>query len=180
MNDMILNLLANDSFTVSDFRAVGLSAENTKLESEEKYLQSEMIQENPIFQDDQGNFSEDIFHQYYLQATDFYNKLADETYLENITKNTFYSKDNISNRYLSKNGSKYIYEDTNYDKNIKENKDKKEYLTELYKLSDIKFMKSIDRGCLNEVLVDAFIINKNIFPNIPSVFSIEIICSGLN
>jgi hypothetical protein len=52
MNDMILNLLANDSFTVSDFRAVGLSAENTKLESEEKYLQSEMIQENPIFQDD--------------------------------------------------------------------------------------------------------------------------------
>jgi hypothetical protein len=40
MNDMILNLLANDSFTVSDFRAVGLSAENTKLESEEKYLQS--------------------------------------------------------------------------------------------------------------------------------------------
>lgn len=95
MNDMILNLLANDSFTVSDFRAVGLSAENTKLESEEKYLQSQMIQENPIFQDDQGNFSEDIFHQYYLQATDFYNKLADETYLENITKNTFYSKDNI-------------------------------------------------------------------------------------
>ena len=95
MNDMILNLLANDSFTVSDFRAVGLSAENTKLESEEKYLQSQMIQENPIFQDDQGNFSEDIFHQYYLQATDFYNKLADETYLEDITKNTFYSKDNI-------------------------------------------------------------------------------------
>jgi hypothetical protein len=40
MNDMILNLLANDSFTVSDFKAAGLTAENTKLESEEKYLQS--------------------------------------------------------------------------------------------------------------------------------------------
>lgn len=95
MNDMILNLLANDSFTVSDFRAAGLTAENTKLESEEKYLQSQMIQENPVFKDDSGNFSEKIFHQYYLQATDFYNKLADDTYLEDITKNTFYSKDNI-------------------------------------------------------------------------------------
>jgi hypothetical protein len=37
MNDMILNMLANDSFTVSDFKAVGLTAENTKLESEDKY-----------------------------------------------------------------------------------------------------------------------------------------------
>jgi hypothetical protein len=36
-----------------------------------------------------------MFHQYYLQATSFYNKLADDTYLEDITKNTFYSKDNI-------------------------------------------------------------------------------------
>ena len=66
MNDMILNLLANDSFTVSDFKAVGLTADNTKLESEEKYLQSEMIQENELFKDVDGNFSEDLFHQYYL------------------------------------------------------------------------------------------------------------------
>lgn len=54
-----------------------------------------MIQENPVFKDESGNFSEDMFHQYYLQATSFYNKLADDTYLEDITKNTFYSKDNI-------------------------------------------------------------------------------------
>lgn len=95
MNDMILNLLANDSFTISDFRAVGLSAENTKLESEEKYLESKMIQENDLFKDVNGEFSKDLFHQYYLGATAFYNALADETYLEDITKNTFYSKDNL-------------------------------------------------------------------------------------
>ena len=67
MNDMILNLLANDSFTVSDFRAAGLSAENTKLESEERYKQSEMIRNNTNFQEN-GEFSEDKFHQYYLQG----------------------------------------------------------------------------------------------------------------
>lgn len=32
----------------------------------------------------------------------------------------FYSKVNVSNRYSTRDGSGYIYEDTNYDKNIKE------------------------------------------------------------
>lgn len=95
MNDMILNLLANDSFTVSDFKAAGLTAENTKLESEDKYLQSEMIQNNTAFQDDNGNFDKDLFHQYYLQATEFYNRMADDTYIEDLSKTTFYSKDNL-------------------------------------------------------------------------------------
>ena len=95
MNDMILNLLANDSFTVSDFKAAGLTAENTKLESEEKYKQSQIIQDNKLFHDEEGNFNDALFHEYYLQATEFYNDLADETYLEDITKNTFYSKDNL-------------------------------------------------------------------------------------
>jgi hypothetical protein len=95
MNDMILNMLANDSFTVSDFKAVGLTADNTKLESEDKYKNSQMIQENDLFKDNDGNFSEELFHQYYLQATQFYNNLANETYLEDISKNTVYSKDNL-------------------------------------------------------------------------------------
>jgi hypothetical protein len=95
MNDMILNMLANDSFSVSDFKAVGLTAANTKLESEETYKNSQMIQENQLFKDENGNFNNDLFHQYYLQATDFYNKLADDTYLEDITKTTFYSKHNL-------------------------------------------------------------------------------------
>ena len=95
MNDMILNLLANDSFTVSDFKAAGLTADNTKLESEEKYKQSQIIQDNKFFHDEEGNFNDELFHEYYLQATEFYNNLADDTYLEDITKNTFYSKDNL-------------------------------------------------------------------------------------
>jgi len=54
-----------------------------------------MIQENQLFKDADGNFSEDLFHQYYLHATSFYNDLVDDSYIEDITKNTFYSKDNI-------------------------------------------------------------------------------------
>lgn len=104
MNDMILNMLANDSFTVSDFKAVGLTADNTNLESEERYLNSQMIQENQLFKDNKGDFSKDKFHQYYLYATDFYNKLADDTYIEDLSKNTFYSKDNL----FAPEGSKKI------------------------------------------------------------------------
>ena len=106
MNDMILNMLANDSFTVSDFKAVGLTADNTKLESEDRYKQSEMIQQNDLFKDVNGNFDEELFHQYYLQATEFYNNLADETYIEDISKNTLYSKDNL----FAPDGSKTIDE----------------------------------------------------------------------
>ena len=73
MNDMNLNLLANDSFTVSDFKAAGLTADNTKLESEEKYKQSQIIQDNKLFHDEEGNFNDELFHEYYLQATEFYN-----------------------------------------------------------------------------------------------------------
>lgn len=105
MNDIILNMLANDSFTVSDFKAVGLTAENTKLESEDKYLQSEKIQENELFKDN-GVFNKDLFHQYYLLATDFYNKMADDTYIEDLSKTTFYSKDNL----FAPEGSKKIDE----------------------------------------------------------------------
>jgi hypothetical protein len=53
-----------------------------------------MIQENTTFHTD-GVFDKDKFHQYYLHATAFYNNLADDTYIENIEKNTFYSKDNM-------------------------------------------------------------------------------------
>jgi hypothetical protein len=95
MNDLMLNMLANQNFNISDFKEIGLSANNTKLETEDTYKQSKMIQENDLFKNDDGNFDDNKFHQYYLFATDQYNKLADETYIEDITKNTLYDKNNI-------------------------------------------------------------------------------------
>ena len=42
-NDIILNMLANPDFTVTDFQSVGLNGDNTGLRSEEEYLQSDKI-----------------------------------------------------------------------------------------------------------------------------------------
>ena len=42
-NDIILNMLANPKFTLEDFQAVGLNSDNTGLQSEDKYLESDKI-----------------------------------------------------------------------------------------------------------------------------------------
>ena len=61
-NDLVLNMLANQNFTVSDFKAVGLTSENTNLLPEEKYKASEKITSNPLFQTN-GEFDEAKFLQ---------------------------------------------------------------------------------------------------------------------
>jgi hypothetical protein len=42
-NDLMLNILENPSFSISDFQNVGLTAENTSLESEKTYASSPII-----------------------------------------------------------------------------------------------------------------------------------------
>ena len=55
-NDIILNMLANPKFTLEDFQAVGLNSDNTGLQSEDKYLQSDKIKSVSAFQDSNGQF----------------------------------------------------------------------------------------------------------------------------
>ena len=51
-NDMVLNILANPTFEVRDFQAVGLKADNTNFRTEDEYLKSEKITKNPLFSDE--------------------------------------------------------------------------------------------------------------------------------
>lgn len=90
-NDLVLNMLANQNFTVSDFKAVGLTSENTNLLSEDKYKASEKITTNPLFQTN-GEFDEAKFHNFYIGAGYFYNQMAQDL---DITKETLFSKDNM-------------------------------------------------------------------------------------
>ena len=90
-NDLVLNMLANQNFTVSDFKAVGLTSENTNLLPEEKYKASEKITSNPLFQTN-GEFDEAKFHDFYVGAGYFYNQLAQDL---DITKEAIFSKENM-------------------------------------------------------------------------------------
>ena len=75
-NDLMLNILENPSFSISDFQNVGLTAENTSLESEKTYASSPIIQNNPLFQNSNGDFDSTKFHKVYQGAQQAYNYLA--------------------------------------------------------------------------------------------------------
>ena len=67
-HDWILNIMDNQHLSTADLREAGLSAENTSLQSEETYKRSRQILENPLFQDEQGRFSDSKFHDFYQNA----------------------------------------------------------------------------------------------------------------
>lgn len=94
--DLILNMLANRSFTVSDFQSVGFTAENTNLRSEDEYLKSEKITKNPLFfKEGTDEFDPVKFHNFYVGAGRFYNQLATQDYETNLLEEAQFSKDNM-------------------------------------------------------------------------------------
>ena len=90
-NDLILTLLANPQFDTEDFQKVGLSANNTSLEDENTYLNSKTITENPLFQNESGEFDKNKFHSVYIGASKMMQDLSTNTQ----NPQTIYSKYNI-------------------------------------------------------------------------------------
>lgn len=94
-NDIVLNMLANPKFTLEDFQTVGLNSDNTGLQSEDKYLQSDKIKSVSAFQDSNGQFDKNKFHNFYQSAGQFYNQMSNDDYEKAILEQAQYSKDNI-------------------------------------------------------------------------------------
>ena len=92
-NDLMLNILANPDMSLSDLKAVGLTADNTSIESENTYKKHPEIQK--MFSNEDGSFNDEKFHQMYLATTAIYNNLADDAYNENLIKQTSFHRDNI-------------------------------------------------------------------------------------
>lgn len=93
-NDWFLNVASNPTFSITNFRDVGLDATNTSLADENTYKSIPQIQEHPEFQTD-GKFDEAKFHAAYQVAAETYNRLADETYQEDIIKQASFHRDDI-------------------------------------------------------------------------------------
>ena len=94
--DLILNMTANPGLSLGNLKTVGLTADNTALESEDKYLNSQKIQNMSIFKDDEGNFSKSKFHDFYKVAQSTYNIMASDAYTDDVAKKSrTYHRDNI-------------------------------------------------------------------------------------
>lgn len=93
-NDWLLNRVSNPTFSISDFKAVGLDATNTSLEDASVYKNIPQIQDNPVFQTD-GKFDEAKFDNIYKYMAETYNQLADESYQEDVLTQATFHRDNI-------------------------------------------------------------------------------------
>lgn len=74
-HDYFLELMSNPTFSPKDFQLVGLNSENTGIQDKSKYKNSQVIQDNLMFQTN-GKFDEAKFDKAYEQALYQYNDLA--------------------------------------------------------------------------------------------------------
>ena len=89
-NDFIVASIKNPNFGASDFKDVlDMNLENTQMLSEDKYLESKFIRENPLFQDSNGNFSKDKFSTFYRQKLRDFSEFSTESSLDNYQYGLF-------------------------------------------------------------------------------------------
>lgn len=66
-NDWIVANINNPDYSAEMFKMKGIDTDNTQMLSEDNYLKSNFIINNPTFADKNGNFSKDKFHSYYQE-----------------------------------------------------------------------------------------------------------------
>ena len=93
-NDYFLNVLENPDFDPRDFKNVGLTMENTSLESKETYKEIEAIRNNPIFQTD-GKFDEAKYNKAYDLVSTSFKVFSDSYLIDKISSDKIFSKYDI-------------------------------------------------------------------------------------
>ena len=83
-NDWIIANLNNPDFTTADLKNIGgLNLENTQLLPKEQYLKSDKILQNPMFQNESGQFSESKFTDYYNEQAQRFGDFQEDNNLDN-------------------------------------------------------------------------------------------------
>lgn len=81
-NDLLLNVLANPEYTMTDFIDVGVNAGNSTIKSRNEYINNEKIRMDPMFAGSDGMFSEEKFNKFYDAVNSMYNVMANKSYDE--------------------------------------------------------------------------------------------------
>lgn len=95
-NDWFLTSLDNVEmgYTNSDYKAAGMSANNTELLQADEYKKLDEVKNNELFQTN-GKFDEQKFDMFYNHTLSTYNELADDTSLEDAMKSVVFFRDDI-------------------------------------------------------------------------------------
>lgn len=82
-NDWMVALVDNPTFSLQNFKDVGLSADNTVLQDKNVYKNSQYIQEHDRFQNN-GKFDEAEFNKFYNNAASLYQTFANNQFEDDI------------------------------------------------------------------------------------------------
>lgn len=95
-NDWFLTTLSNvdQNLTTSDFKAAGVNADNSELLGSDVYKNLNSVKNNKLFQTN-GKFDDQKFNQFYTYALASYNKLANNTSVDDAMKNATFFRDDI-------------------------------------------------------------------------------------
>lgn len=76
--DWIIANINNPGFSAGDFKSIGLTTSDMQLRPIDDYLKSSQITENPLFKDDNGNFSKSKFEDFYNQSVSKYQRFSQD------------------------------------------------------------------------------------------------------
>lgn len=87
-NDWIVASLNNPTFDAGDFQYISdMTLDNTQLLSKDQYLKSKFIRGNDRFKTSSGEFSEDLFNQFYDNAASEFARFSTENIVDNYEYN---------------------------------------------------------------------------------------------
>ena len=92
-NDFFYNVLANPGFSNTDFKSVGVNVNNSTIKNKEDYLSNKEVV--ALFTGADGTFDKAKFEGAYNHALDQFNKLAQDTYLEDAAEAASFTYDNF-------------------------------------------------------------------------------------
>lgn len=92
-HDWFLENMINSDFTNSEFKTIGLDANNTSLQDPDFYKNNPKIREH--FTNENGNFDEQAFNQVYQKALFSYNTLSQDTWESDLDSKMSFSQNDI-------------------------------------------------------------------------------------
>ena len=92
-NDLFLNMLYNPDMSLKDFAEVGMTADNTGIDTIDSYRNSKKVKET--FSTPTGQFDEAAFQKAYNIAKQTYNMFANFDYDDAVIKSGTFHRDNI-------------------------------------------------------------------------------------
>lgn len=92
-NDWVATLLYNGDLAMNELSQVGITPDNTSLQTKDYYKKMDAVQSAPEFCDENGTFQEAKFNAFYDNALNAFNQFTNDDYTKNLIANYQFGRD---------------------------------------------------------------------------------------